>query len=348
VTIFVDFSHVHRKTTGIERISLELFSREALAPLATRHVTARSVPGMVRAQWLDLPLAALRDRDAVVLCPGFPPSIALQMTCRKIVTYVHDLFLMTHVETLNRNAKLYMRPSFMRMLAGERNFLTNSMTTKRALEGAARDDARILLYRPVIRDLFGMAGGSERPRSGTALTFVAMGTVEPRKNYRYAADVITALNERGVSSRLVIVGRAGWGSDAQELASLPHVELLGHLPDDEVRRIVTGADCVICTSIDEGLGLPLVELQYAGLPTVAVDIPVFRELLGEDALFIPRAAAPEAADRIAAEAGTPGWRDRGRARSARILATYNEAARRDRERVVEFVAALERGSATGS
>jgi glycosyltransferase involved in cell wall biosynthesis len=346
VTVLVDYTHVHRKVTGIERISLELFSKDALSPLSTQHVRARSVPDMIRRQWIDLPLTAARDRDAVVLCPGFPPSATLQVASRKLVTYVHDLFLVTQVETLSRNARFYLRPSFLRMLGTQRYFLTNSASTMRALAAVALPGSLILLYRPVVRNLFGLEAANPEREASPVLTFLAMGTVEPRKNYRYAAEIVEALNARGVAAKLRIIGRVGWGPDAEDLSRRPHVELLGHLTDDEVRRIVASADCILCTSLDEGLGLPLVELQYAGLPTAVVDLPVFREILAGGSTVLPKGNAAGAAEAIAAASSHPQWRRRGRDEALRILSTYNGAAERDRDAVIGFLGALEREPAT--
>src|SRR5262245_46610590 len=119
----VDSTHMHRRTTGLERISHQLFSREALAPLKVTPVTAASLPGLVSRQWLGLPLAVLKRPGSVVLCPGFPPSIALQSVCRTIIPYVHDLLPARLPQLLHRGAYYYYRPSFLRMLRDQRLFL---------------------------------------------------------------------------------------------------------------------------------------------------------------------------------------------------------------------------------
>lgn len=322
-------------------------SSAALEPLAVEHVKARSLPGLIWQQWVGLPAAAARRR-AAVLCPGFPPSIALMKTCRQVVPYVHDLFLLSRPETLNVRARHYMRPSFIHMLKTQRTFLVNSMKTAQELAPHVAADARIQLYRPAIRDLFGLAAAPPSAPPPGELVFVAMGTVEPRKNYTYAADVIEALNALGVRSRLRIVGRPGWGPERESLASRQNVELLGHVPDGDVASVLRAASAVLCTSKDEGLGLPLLELQYAGLPTVAVDIKVFREILGDEALLIPPADARAAAERIAAAAAEAGWQARGEDAARSILERYNAQARADRAAVIDIIAAAEHAAAAGS
>jgi glycosyltransferase involved in cell wall biosynthesis len=45
------------------------------------------------------------------------------------------------------------------------------------------------------------------------------------------------------------------------------------------------ATCLIAASEAEGFGLPLIEAAQHGLPIIARDIPVFREVAGEHAYY---------------------------------------------------------------
>ena len=45
------------------------------------------------------------------------------------------------------------------------------------------------------------------------------------------------------------------------------------------------AAALLMASEGEGFGLPIVEAAHAGLPVIARDIPVFREICGEGALL---------------------------------------------------------------
>ena len=96
----------------------------------------------------------------------------------------------------------------------------------------------------------------------------------------------------------------------------------------------------ICTSHDEGLGLPLLEAQYAGLPIIAPDAAIFREVLGESGIYIDPADPAGAAARIAAALSDENWRARYVAQAARNLARWNDLAHDDRETVVSLIARL--------
>jgi glycosyltransferase involved in cell wall biosynthesis len=57
-------------------------------------------------------------------------------------------------------------------------------------------------------------------------------------------------------------------------------------PDDELLcQAYNAADAFVFPSLQEGFGIPLVEAMRCGTPVVASDIPVFREICGEAALF---------------------------------------------------------------
>ena len=138
---------------------------------------------------------------------------------------------------------------------------------------------------------------------------VSLGTVEPRKNYRAAAAIVAALDRMlPGGAELHIAGREGWGDDIEHLKSAPAVRLHGYLPVAGVKALAESADLYLCTSHDEGLGLPLLEAQYAGLPVVAPDGTVFREVLGGSGTFIDASRPEAAAQAIVGLVSAEGWR----------------------------------------
>jgi glycosyltransferase involved in cell wall biosynthesis len=181
----------------------------------------------------------------------------------------------------------------------------------------------------------------ERSAQPQPLRLIALGTVEPRKNFRAAAKILDALRMQGFpEATLDIVGRPGWGDDWQALESQPGVTLHGYQSADRVNQLLDAADLFICTSHDEGLGLPLLEAQYAGLPIIAPDAPIFREVLGESGIHIDTVDPASAAARIAAALSNEDWRARYVALAVRNLARWNDLARGDRENVIDLIARL--------
>lgn len=64
--------------------------------------------------------------------------------------------------------------------------------------------------------------------------------------------------------------------------------------DEEYKKALADARCAISASRIEGFGLPLIEAQRAGVPYIAADTPIFREV-GEDSVLYFDPNSPEQA-----------------------------------------------------
>ncbi|NLH80991.1 MAG: glycosyltransferase family 4 protein [Phyllobacteriaceae bacterium] len=341
--ILVDHTHLGRTVTGLERITLELFDPSALAPLPIRPIRAAGRAGLIWAQQVEIPARLALHPRALLLAPGFPPSIPASLFGRRVVPYVHDCFLITRPQDLNRRAALYMAPAFRRAVATLPWFLVNSRTTAGELRGFCRPDAEITLYRPIVRDVFAIgaeasarAANARRVEKGGRLDLISIGTIEPRKNLAAAAEIVAALRRRhGWDARLHLVGRVGWGGEAERLKECEGVVLHGYAEPDRVRELLAASHVFLSTSHDEGLGLPLLEAQYAGLPIVAPDKPVFREVLGESGRFVDPADPQAAAAAIDALVRRPGAFAQAAADAMANVARWNREAESDRRDLID-------------
>lgn len=125
----------------------------------------------------------------------------------------------------------------------------------------------------------------------SAATFLMVGTVEPRKGHRQVIDAFDTLWKEGVEVNLVIVGKIGWLMDGFKELMESHPQQgkrlfhLNGVSDEYLDRVYGASDCLIAASSGEGFGLPLVEAARKDLPIIAREIPVFREVAGEHALY---------------------------------------------------------------
>jgi glycosyltransferase involved in cell wall biosynthesis len=341
MAIYVDHTHLGRHVTGLERITLDLFSPAALAPLDIVPVTAHGTRQMVTKQTFELPMRLAASSSSTLLCPGFPPSPLLRPFASRVLPYIHDIFLLSRPADLNRRARLYMAAPFKLALRRYPRFLVNSSDTHRKLEAHCRPDAAITLYRPPVRNVFDLESNSRAERGTQSLRLVALGTVEPRKNFVAAARITSALRARGFpNATLDIIGRRGWGDDWRLLEAFPGVTLHGYQPGGRVQKLLEDADIFICTSHDEGLGLPLLEAQFGGLPIVAPDAAIFREVLGISGIFVDPADPVAAATRIEAMLSQRQWRSRYLALATQNLKRWNALATTDRDVVISLIAGL--------
>ena len=110
------------------------------------------------------------------------------------------------------------------------------------------------------------------------------------------------------------------------VAALPYADLLDR------------ATALVSASRDEGFGIPLVEAMGRGTPVVVSDIPIFREIGGQTALYAAAGDAQDFAARIA-ELLEPGEWER------RSAAAPTEAARFDWSRSAAVLLELLRAQA---
>jgi glycosyltransferase involved in cell wall biosynthesis len=124
--------------------------------------------------------------------------------------------------------------------------------------------------------------------------FVICSTIEPRKNHLLLLQVWRELVRRDgpAAPKLVIVGGRGWKFEAVATLLDRSPPLRGHvvevsgLATPSLKRLLDGARALLMPSFAEGYGLPVVEALTAGVPVVASDIPVFREICGDRARLI--------------------------------------------------------------
>jgi len=233
-----------------------------------------------------------------------------------------------------------MRPSFIFAVRKGRMFLVNSSYTQSELERFCSPCSEIRLLRPEVRDVFNLrASSSASPgASSEVVKLVSIGTLEPRKNYRFAAQLRKALADTlGKRVELHIIGRTRWGEDAQWLSQERGVILHGYCPVEQIKTLVQSADVFICTSKEEGLGLPLLEIQHGGILVAATDIPVFRESLADSGCFLPIDSAVNAADALAAVLKEPGWKERRYALARANVERWNAVARQDMRLFIDWL-----------
>ena len=122
----------------------------------------------------------------------------------------------------------------------------------------------------------------------TAPYFVALGTIEPRKNHALLLKVWDELARTGPPPRLFVIGGRGWAPTQlfDQLAATPGVTVLSGVSDGEVAALLQGAAALLFPSLAEGFGLPPVEAAALGTPVVASSLPVLTEVLGNYPIYL--------------------------------------------------------------
>ncbi|MCK1789996.1 glycosyltransferase family 4 protein [Pseudomonas violetae] len=134
--------------------------------------------------------------------------------------------------------------------------------------------------------------------------FLMVSTIEPRKNHAYLLDAFERAWAAGSQARLCIVGKIGWKCEALVERIRRHPELnkrlfmFNDLSDRSLEHAYSHATSLVFPSYVEGFGLPLVEAMQRGLPAMASDIPVFREIGGDYMAYFDLAEPQSLADLV--------------------------------------------------
>lgn len=132
---------------------------------------------------------------------------------------------------------------------------------------------------------------------------LAVGHFEKRKNYGNLIDAVSILKSRGSSCPLVIIGNdSGQGSALEkkisELNLKKEVRILTGLSDQEVLWSYQCSSLFVFPSLYEGFGIPILEAMASGKPMVLSNLPVFKEITEERALYFDPNSAESMANAI--------------------------------------------------
>lgn len=114
--------------------------------------------------------------------------------------------------------------------------------------------------------------------------YLIVSTIEPRKNHQLLLDVFDKLWFENLDVKLCIVGRIGWKVEELIQRIKKHKRfnkklfMFNDLNDDELIFCYKKSKSLVFPSFTEGFGLPIVESLYFGLPVLASDIPIHREI----------------------------------------------------------------------
>lgn len=291
--------------TGVERYGVHLFNAvRAIAPGTIAFV--RDVQGFedkrglievpdIYRSWLTLPLEIRRRglTPEAVIFPTAPASPLFRPTSMRLCRIIHDVFPWTRAQAMPLKGRLLYRDVETFMAA--RYDLLCGTTEQVASE------LRAQLGRPDT-DFVGNAPGldldatQEAPLRGLPHKFVlAVGTVEPRKNYERLLELVES-DDAGALP-VVLVGRPGWGDIVARVEGVAKsrperlIWLRDLTLDGALLWLYRRADSFLSLSKAEGFNMPLVESAMCGRPVLCSDLPIYRAVAPPWAQFANIAAS---------------------------------------------------------
>jgi glycosyltransferase involved in cell wall biosynthesis len=216
--------------------------------------------------------------------PALPRWIAAHQV--RAIYMVHDLIPLTHPQYCRAGEGVRHHQRMANMMASASGVIGNSQATLDVLADYAASRSW-----PMPPSLAAWISGPDAKTAPVEKMldspyFVALGTIEGRKNHLLLLDVWrTLISEMGRKApTLVLIGQRGWESEhVQALLDQPalfsgKVIELNQCSDDDLASWIGGARALLMPSFAEGFGLPIVEALGLGCPVIASDLPVFREI----------------------------------------------------------------------
>jgi glycosyltransferase involved in cell wall biosynthesis len=121
---------------------------------------------------------------------------------------------------------------------------------------------------------------------------LAIGTIEPRKDYPTLVAAFDHVAADHPDIRLVIAGSEGGATRALDAAVTAarcreRIMRLGYVDETTRTAMLAGASALAYPSIYEEFGLPPLEAMAAGVPVVATDGGAIPEVVGDGAVVVP-------------------------------------------------------------
>jgi glycosyltransferase involved in cell wall biosynthesis len=156
-----------------------------------------------------------------------------------------------------------------------------------------------------------------------------VGSFIERKGVRHLLGAAPDLLQRLPGYRLVLIGDGPQEAELREMAArsgfAEQIEFRGFLPQEEVRAAMQRARVFILPSLEEGLGVVLLEALACGTPIVASRVDGIVDVVTDDVGVLAPPSDPEqlGAGVLQVLASTEHWREFSRAARVRAVEHYD-------------------------
>ncbi len=214
-----------------------------------------------------------------------------------VIITVHDLVAFLYPNNHNKKATILERLFLKRAVQRADHIITVSQNTKKDLISTfphSQDKTSVVycaansLYRPIER---GSLDTFMKKRDIPKNFFLAISTIQPRKNYINLIRALAEVYKKHHKIHLVIVGGEGWQykevyAEIVRYKLDEYVHILGYLPEKDIQNLYNLAQALVFPSFYEGFGIPALEAMQSACPVIASNTSSLPEVVGEAALSI--------------------------------------------------------------
>ncbi len=213
-------------------------------------------------------------------------------------TIIHDITPITNSEWHTNSNSIGHKKFLPKVLKNSTHLITNSETTRQDLiKNFPTTATKVSVATPHLS----ISKRTRNPEIKKEKIILAVGTIEPRKNYNTLIAAYEQIQKQFPDYKLVIAGAWGWKSQSiKELIrnTQANIEVTGYIDESELNRLYDKSMLFVFPSLYEGYGLPLLEAMYHQLPIIGSDIPSTREVCEENILYFQKNNSKELAEKI--------------------------------------------------
>lgn len=333
----------HAEAIEPRRICPSFRPRVARMPLAGRHRTSQNIdralnrhwdyPRWLKRQGQEFDLFHLIDHSYAQLVHQLPPERAI-VSCNDL-----DTFRCLLHPTLERRSWI-LRLMARRILNGLRKAacvtcISSATRDELLRRGLVAPDRTVVVHLGVDDDFSPKADPAADEQASKLLPAINpedirilhVGSTIPRKRIDVLLHVFAAVREKFPQARLIRAGGRFTASQLRLLRQLHLQDTVVELPFLE-RRVLAAvyrqATLVLQPSDREGFGLPIIEALACGVPVVATDLTVLREVGGSAVTYCPSGNVVAWGDKVAFLLDQ--WQSNPSRRHADVLASLTQAA----------------------
>ena len=288
MSICVNTRILSNHLTGVQRYLLSIL--EHLPEKIHRIEPTCSLHGVSGHAWEQLILPSLLHNETL-WSPSHTGPIAVK---RQVVT-IHDLSTLDHPEwTSSQFAKWYgfLLPRLIRKAS--RIISVSHFTKTRIVDLIGIDPDKVSVIHSGVDERFRPTNTHVSPSLWIELQLpspnylLSVGSLEPRKNLPRLLKAWT-LTQKEVPKNLWLVLTGSKGTprifkDAGIDRIPPRVHIMGHIPDNLLPSLYSGATGFVYPSLYEGFGLPPLEAMACGIPCAVSNQTSLPEIVGDAAL----------------------------------------------------------------
>lgn len=266
MSAFVDLYQVPDQIHGFFQSGIVI---EGISP----HYPNRPIKGSIGRLWYEQMVIPRKMRKVAYDVIHFSDyQVPVFQPLARTVATVHDLVAFKYPHLFERQRGELKRFLMMRSVRVARHLIVPSIATQ--------NDLREILGVPAHRITVIPHGvnrrGTPDPTSKWPHPyFLAVGTVEPRKNFSRLIQAYQHLfQEHRDIPDLIIAGRWGWMYEEtvalpEKLGVAERVKFLQYVSEDTLATLYQHATAMVYPSLYEGFGLPVIEAMSYGIPVVA-------------------------------------------------------------------------------